>query len=296
MRRIIVAIAWLCLSGYPLMGQHLSPLFGVLASQSPLQRPEPFQQLQDELPDYLKDIEPGLRMPFINDQLKEFEAKLSNAINGITATAIGNTLQITNASGGIIIELTSTYITINSISLGTTISSSGLKALLWRIVSHIDDPILKQYASIIRDAPLDSINKLLTASSITLHSNTPIFMDAPSMAVSISTGLKNLSEKIIQAMHIAGNEYAEIVAQASDYFINGDIGLSLTSGEGAFAGGVFIGIKKQGFSLGGFTNLIGSSIDKDKNPGNAQIGLRTTIPTHANGSIDFFCSSYTHVL
>lgn len=117
-------------------------------------------------------------------------------------------------------------------------------------------------------------------------------MDASSMAEYINTQLKNFSEKVIQAMHIAENEYAEIVAQASDYFINGDIGLSLTSGEGAFAGGVFIGIKKQGFSLGGFTNLIGSSIDKDKSPGNAQIGLRTTIPTHANGSIDFFCSSY----
>lgn len=292
MLRTLAATALLCLSCSVLEAQHLSPLFGVLASHSPLQRPELFQQLQDDLPDYLKDIEPGLRMPFLDEKFQEFESKLYNAINGIKAQATGDVLEITDSTGKIILcKITwSTKSFTESIKEKILNSNSDVNTFLWRLVSHINDPILRKYAYAIRDTNSNDIDILLKAYLIKLSENS-MLSTAQNMANYINTQLKDFREKIIQAAHIAESEFNEVAAQASNYFVKGNIGLSLTSGEGTFAGGILIGIKGKCGGLAGFTNLIGSSLEENKKPGISQIGLRGYLQSQ-KCEYDLFISGY----
>ncbi len=277
MRRIVVTMAFLCLSAYQLTGQHLSPLFGVLAAHSPLQRPQLFQELQDSLPDYLQSIEPGLRMPFLDEKFRKFESEVWKTLNGVTIENSGETVNIKyNSKNVITLTWSDAGITANVSGVETSLSGVDLKLLLWRLVNHINNPIIKQFASVIRDSESNDVNVLLRKLFQKIDSKIiPEFSTAKKASEYLNTIKTNLTEQIIQALHIAQSEFNEVVAQASNHLIlNGNIGLSLTNGEGAFAGGVLFGAKWKHWGVAGFTNLIGSSIEGENKPGISQSGFR----------------------
>lgn len=298
MLRTLAAMALLCLSCSVLTAQYLSPLFGVLASHSPLQRPELFQKLQDDLPDYLKDIEPGLRMPFLDEKFQEFESKLYNALNNIQVTNTNSTIVI-NVNGKELCTIPwkptkMPEIVTSSIELPKIVINSEIRMILWRIINHIDNPIIKRYAYVFRDSTSDDLKILIQEYFFELFKDSEfqeIFLSPKNVKDYFDIFLKDFREKIIQAMHIAQSEFNEVVAQASDYFINGNIGLSLTSGEGAFAGGILVGIKGKCGGAAIFTNLLGSSSEKEKKLGISQLGGRGYLKSQ-KCEYNFFFSTY----
>lgn len=264
-------------AGIPMYGQTVSPLFQVMSSNSLINRPEAFRELQDYLNQRYENVPKGLQLDYFYDKigqgrslllekikaptlvLKENNTKLVATYEGKeltidvkevkkVATIIHNLHDLLNDSLRSVLQPLIKKIGINDQEEKAVISSL---LIVLKKSGIVEGEISlgnssQDLAQVIVSILIQKVEEIIHRSypEILFTKNFTDFTDIDKIRTALQEALNNAAQKIRedleQVLDKAENEVAKVIDTYSQKMVSGNMGASVTEGTGAFAGGITV--------------------------------------------------------
>jgi hypothetical protein len=313
MIKIAVLVALILVAVHPLHGQIVSPLHQVMASNSMLNRPKVFREMQANLKKEYGEVKPGVRLDLFYKKMSDVRGALLDMIDAPAISFVDDsvlTLEFVKASAAVkfpqkMPSVILAHVEEKMAGLINDRIDAVFRALL--PASKQKDAIISAWLEMLAEAGLarggpfrftlegysGKLAQRLAAFLIKelqdeLARNFPdldLFKEYAGteelrdfFESSFNQAAENLAdqvrERLAQALDKAEHEVAKAIDEFSKRLITGNIGLAVSEGEGAFAGGVLVSFTQGASFQGGVYVNAQLSKSEGRMPAQSLLGVQ----------------------
>lgn len=323
MHRLFTYVAVVLLSVGSISAQEkLSPLFDMLATNSRINRPSEFRQLQSSIIERYKDLTPGLRADLLTELSQQMRDKVVNELRSIRLLKNGNTLEVhrgaalvgampigSNAAATVLdktrnhaaaalsaLMAEATAGLDQSVSDGLSYGLLGGMAELGIRSERVDSKDVKQsdklrtaLANAIVDLAVRELQARLPVRDQTDPARTLGVIDT--IVSAFNAGTQRLGDNVVAMFDRAEHIIDKMTSELNEWLVSGNSGLAITREKGDVGGGIHLSYNLGNWLQAGL--YVNSQIDP---PDSAQPGpffggfqLRATMAdTELNGFLSMY--------
>jgi hypothetical protein len=297
-----------------LSAQTVSPLFQVMSSNSLINRSQVFRDLQQSIKDVHGTTKPGINLEYFYEKMSAVRESIlakiqapvlqykkdsvlafyrTDYLGGIRVEQVKRLIDVLNHTEEKLENVLSKEIKVALVSLSDDEKSAVIEALLVSLKTSgfvkdvnfgsTQDDRIGHLSNAIAMAVIDEIKKRIQQSSpkiklffdYTDKDKEEALSDLVAAVNNISDDVaENIRDFVTQALDNAEHEVAKVVNDINDWLLAGNIGLGVTKGSGAFAGGINFSFVGSTYQIGIYVNGQFNKNDSDKSPASSLLGFQ----------------------